>query len=308
MVVCTGNDPILGMAARGWLFEGQRGRVLAAVTHAIYLLSEDGDLVWLATPDSPMHRRCIQPSEPLPRLSVDSHFSIAGQSIDLEAGTILDFSSSQIWENSALPVCDVIAIEKLPAKLIAFYEIIQSIETPIGFGSFIPLVLQIAAGKGSFTHFQSENMVIMAAWQNIDRIAKSCISHDFNAVLDEAESLVGLGEGLTPSGDDFLGGLFFARSLLACAYPNLGYLQNPDLEEWIESIRPRTNLISYVLLKDNNSGHALEPLNRFGIAVLTDHMTEDVILAISDLIKVGHSTGWGLLAGFLMGMLLVIQQ
>jgi len=307
MALFSGNIPVIGKTARDWLPLGQRGVVFAAINHANYLLTDEGELFWLATPHSPKHRRCIQLPEPLPRLVVGSTFTIRRQSIDLEEGPQLDLDSSQVWENSALPVCDVIAIEKLPGKLITFYEIFQSIETPIGFGSFIPLILQIAAGQGSFTHFQSENIVIMAGWQNIDRIARSCISHDFNAVLDEAESLVGLGEGLTPSGDDFLGGLFFARSLLACAYPNLEYLQNSDLEGWIESIRPRTNLISYVLLKDNNSGHALEPLNRFGIAVLTDHMTEDVILAISDLIKVGHSTGWSLLAGFLMGMLLVIQ-
>jgi hypothetical protein len=120
--------------------------------------------------------------------------------------------------------------------------------------------------------------------------------------------LIGLGEGLTPSGDDFLGGLLFARHLLSCSYPHLLYLELSNLTEWIDANQPRTNLISFVLLKDNAAGYALDPLNRLGIALLTNQTVENANFAASDLLSVGHSTGWSLLTGFLVGMLLTFTD
>jgi hypothetical protein len=88
----------------------------------------------------------------------------------------------------------------------------------------------------------------------------------------------------------------------------LNYLEFKNLPEWINAIQSRTNLISFALLEDNITGHALEPLNRFGIALLTNQPLENASSAASDLIKVGHSTGWSLLTGFLVGMLLAFTD
>jgi len=85
-------------------------------------------------------------------------------------------------------------------------------------------------------------------------------------------------------------------------------LELSNLLEWVDTNQPQTNLISFVLLKDNAAGHALDPLNRFGIALLTRQPVESASSAASDLIKVGHSTGWSLLAGFMVGVLLAFTD
>ncbi len=304
----TNKVHIIGEAARGWLSQSQRGKVFAAVTHATYLLTEEEELVWLATAETPMHRRCIQWAAPLPHMAVDSTFTIQGQSIDLDSGTKLNFRTSHVWESPALSVGDVIEIGQLPNKLIAVCEPFLARETPVGVGAFIRPLIQIAKKQDSSTGIQPENILTMTAWPIIERIAMACLSHDLPGVLLQAEALVGLGEGLTPSGDDFLGGLFFARYLLSCFYPHLICLEFSNLPEWIDAYQPRTNLISFVLLKDNAAGHALDPLNRFGIALLTNQPVESASSAASDLIKVGHSTGWSMLTGFLTGMLLAFSD
>lgn len=298
----------MGAAARNWLLPGQCGKVLAAVSHTTYLLTDAGELAWLATPESPKHRRCIQWPAEFPRLTVDSLFTIRGHSINFGSGTELDLRASHVWESPAMPAGDVIQIGRLPDRMFAACELFLTRETPVGVGTFIRPVLQTAKNPDSDAGFRPENIPTMKAWPVVERIARACLGHDLSEVLKEAEALVGLGEGLTPSGDDFLGGLFFTRYLLASAYPNLAYLEIPDLAEWIEAIQPRTNLISFVLLKDNVSGHALEPLNRFGVAVLTNQPLETARKAASDLIQVGHSTGWSLLTGFLVGMLLAFTD
>jgi len=298
----------MSAAARGWLSQGRGGKVLAAVNHATYLLIEAGELIWLTAVESPKHRRCIQWPAPLPRLAVDSTFTIQGQSINLESGTNLNFRASHVWETPALPVGNGSEIEQLPDILFAACEPFLARETPVGYGTFIRPVLQIAKKQDSSTGIQPENILNMTAWPIVERIARACLSHDFAGVLRQADALIGLGEGLTPSGDDFLGGLFFARYLLSCSYPHLFYLEFSNLSECLDTFLPRTNLISFVLLKDNAAGHALDPLNRFGIALLTNQPLESASSAASDLIYVGHSTGWSLLAGFLVGMLLAFVE
>jgi hypothetical protein len=305
MSLSTRNVPILGSAARGWLTQGNRGRVLAVVNHAAYLLTEGGEVVWLVSPQGPMHRRCVRWPVALPSLSVDTPYMVRDRFIDLESGKKMDLRSSQVWQAPAFPVKDVIDLGKLPGKLFAVMEPLLSRELPLGFGIFIRPLLQIAGEKEVNPGFQPGDVLARSAWPVIEKIARSCLRHDLSGIEKEADALVGLGEGLTPSGDDFLGGIFFSRTLLACAYPNQTYLHNIDLAGWIEAIRPRTNLISFGLLQDNISGHALEPLNHFGFALLTHRPLEEVTSAALDLIQVGHSTGWSLLAGFLTGMLMV---
>jgi hypothetical protein len=250
----------------------------------------------------------MQLPAPLPSLAVDSTFIIRDQSITLESGTSLDFRASRVWEELELPPGDVIDIGQLPDILFAVCKSFLAAQTPVGYGAFILPVLHIAKKQEFSIPLQPKDILTTAAWPVVERIAGECLSHDLRGIFQEAERLVGLGEGLTPAGDDFLGGLFFAHHLLACSYPFLLDLEFSDLREWIAACQPRTNLISYVLLKDNFGGHALDPLNRFGIALLTNQPLARIISAASELVKVGHSTGWSLLAGFLVGMLLAFVE
>jgi hypothetical protein len=308
MAVLVNKVPILGEAANSWLTQGGGGKVLAAVNHATYLLTEHGELIWLATPESPKHRRCILWPAPLPNLAVDSIFTTRDRSIDLESGTKLDFRTSEVWKAPVIPVQDIIELDILPYRFFTVVETFLSQESPPGVGVFVRLVLQIARKKEVNLSFQPGDFLTRSAWSVVERIARACLRHDPSEILKKAEALIGLGEGLTPAGDDFLGGLFFACFMLSCSYPYIHFRELDDLPEWVDAHQSRTNQISFALLRDNASGHALEPLNRFGIALLTNQPVEILTSAASDLIKVGHSTGWSLLAGYVTGMLLAFTD
>jgi len=308
LISSVGKNPVIGEAASIWLAPGRRGKILAVVSRAAYLLTEPGELVWLASEGSPMHRRCIRWPVPLPNLAVDTNFVVRGRSIDLASGTSLDLGSSEIWQASVFPGWQAIDLDILSNRFFAVVETFLSQEMPLGVGLFIRPVLQIARKMEANLSLQSEDIVTGSAWPAVEKIARACLCRDFPGILKEAGSLIGLGEGLTPSGDDFLGGLFFARFLLLCAFPKLFIQASSRLMEWIDANQSRTNLISFTLLKDNIAGHALEPLNRMGIALLTDQPGENVISAASDLIKVGHSTGWSILTGFVTGILLALPN
>ena len=105
-----------------------------------------------------------------------------------------------------------------------------------------------------------------------------------NALGNEAEQLIGLGPGLTPSGDDYLGGM-----LVALRASGRG-VQADGLWRWLQPRLPgRTSAISAAHLAAAAAGEAHEALH--------DVLNGDLNLEKLD--AVGHCSGWDALAGAL---------
>jgi hypothetical protein len=106
--------------------------------------------------------------------------------------------------------------------------------------------------------------------------------------------LVGLGPGLTPSGDDYLGGVLIALCLLGRVglRDRLWQILEPLVAE-------RTVDISGAHLVAAAGGFGCAALHRLLCAILvgaTDRVVADAITALA---AVGHSSGWDALAGAL---------
>jgi hypothetical protein len=103
-----------------------------------------------------------------------------------------------------------------------------------------------------------------------------------NAIANEAEGLIGLGPGLTPSGDDYLGGMLVALRLTGRA------MQSDGLWRWLQPrLRARTSAISAAHLAAAAAGEAHEALH----VVLNGELDLDALDAV------GHTSGWDALAG-----------
>jgi hypothetical protein len=124
-------------------------------------------------------------------------------------------------------------------------------------------------------------------------------------VARKGRELIGLGPGLTPSGDDFLGGLFFAAHSLKRAYPNDFYWGDEVVRNLIEWARTQTNAISHAVLNDLALGHGPEPLHEVVRLLLAGPDLEHPMPAVTRLLGIGHTSGWDVLAGMLTGMLMV---
>jgi len=103
--------------------------------------------------------------------------------------------------------------------------------------------------------------------------------------------LLGLGPGLTPSGDDFLGGALIA--LFRIGREDLAhrlYRQiQPDLAQ-------RTGPVSRALIAAAASGEGLESLHAALDAVLTG-ASESMDQKLGGIDRIGHCSGWDALAG-----------
>jgi hypothetical protein len=113
----------------------------------------------------------------------------------------------------------------------------------------------------------------------LDAVDEWIAGHTLDA---RAEQLIGLGPGLTPSGDDYLGGVMVALHLRQRAS------QASALWRWLEPrLGSRTGAISAAHLAAAATGEAHEAL----------HKVLDGDLDLDALDAVGHCSGWDALAG-----------
>ena len=203
---------------------------------------------------------------------------------------IFDTENSSVWNVPSLN--SVVDIAKLPSRSHSLFSNLDFSRAK-GFGNFIPQILSFSA-----TNFTDP--ILHHAQPFVLDMARACLDHQPSHIPSIADKLIGLGTGLTPSGDDFLGGMFFAIHQLQAAYPDndfAGYAIP------LELYRSRTHVISYTLLNDLADGHAVAPLHHIVNSLLGGYSFEAVEPYVSQLISIGHSTGWDLLAGLLVGLL-----
>lgn len=110
-----------------------------------------------------------------------------------------------------------------------------------------------------------------------------------NALADEAVMLIGLGPGLTPSGDDFVGGVMLALHHVHRE------TQARGLWRWLEPRLSRTSAISAAHLAAAAAGEGHEALH-----AALEHLFQrrpGWPAALDRLDAIGHCSGWDALAG-----------
>lgn len=103
--------------------------------------------------------------------------------------------------------------------------------------------------------------------------------------------LSGLGPGLTPSGDDFLGGTMIT----------LHGLGEGDLSEQLWRMIQRhsdqnRNPISHAHLCAASHGMGSRPVHQ-ALAAVSNGDVDEIDLCLNDLARIGHSSGWDILTG-----------
>ncbi len=290
----------LGETAHRLLISEQRGAVLAAVSRAIYLLSDSGEVLWLTTAESPRHPRCIRVSAPLPGLMVNSPFTVDKPGLlVIGRGITLDCRRASIWSPPTLPAGEVLPLTTLPERVRAVFAVLENLPSPTGLGTLLPEIRRVATGSRPRSSPMEVSSSLTLALPVVREMARACRTRDGEKVLSQAESLVGLGEGLTPSGDDFVGGLLFCLHWLSRLYS----LPTIDWTNAIERSSDKTNPISFTVLSDLAEGQGVEPLYQWLGCILTYGSMETMGYHAARLVQIGHSSGWDLLSGALTGLL-----
>lgn len=131
-------------------------------------------------------------------------------------------------------------------------------------------------------------------------IAHLCHALQARAALDEAVcALLGLGMGLTPSGDDVLTGLVLALHLPQSPY----HERFDDLRDVLKRHLHRTHVISAAFIRDALCGEVGAPMQSFICLLYGDYAEKgERDRTIHALTTLGHSSGYDLLSGILAGL------
>ncbi len=158
-------------------------------------------------------------------------------------------------------------------------------------------MLRLPTGGSAFEH-----EVSAALAKRSGCLCEALLCRDLEEARVHAKSMIGLGPGLTPSGDDYLVGLFAALNVgrspgLALRCTCLGMIAGAELA---------TNAISYAALSKAATGRVRAALSDFIERLL--HGTEfDFLAPLTRVLAIGSTSGSDIVAGIVSGLRLQLE-
>ena len=291
----------MGSMARWYCTEHTRGNVLASVTKCLYLSLEEGNIFWLVGQEGSLHSRCIQIEGCLPALDAGVSFTLSQDHILFSDGTNVDLTGCSTWQAALLDEKSLQPASQIYPRAEIVFQILSGF-SPRGFGIIIPSLLHEDHISLSGSGFQLKDSILLLAAPHILEIARGSRCKRLDICLKAADCLVGLGSGLTPSGDDFLGGMLFTLHVLGKAYPGQ-FQDDPSLiTSFMKTSETKTNQISFTLMRDMSRGYGPAPLHQFMNSLLSGQPHDVIMESALELVKIGNSTGWDILTGVFAGL------
>jgi hypothetical protein len=135
------------------------------------------------------------------------------------------------------------------------------------------------------------------ALPRVRALAEAYRRDDPDAVLASSAALLGFGTGLTPAGDDLAGAALFGRRFFS---PRDRRWQ-AVAERLSREVVLRSHAVSAALFDDLAQGQSFAPLHELSEALArAEH--DAALAAARTLSAIGHSSGWDMLAGLMIGL------
>lgn len=244
---------------------GRVARPLAEFPDAPYF-SAAGEIIWIGSRLPARHPRAVLTAQPVARGREATFGALPGCA----------------WMR-ALPAAgdvDAPAVRAAGRRLIGAA---RALGAPRGFGTLL--------------FRRAPEFPLDFAVPRVFALATAYAVDDPEAVHAASRVLLGVGAGLTPSGDDLAGAALFGRMLV------------DRREAWREvgsilahAARTASHAVSAALLADLVAGETFEPLHALAEA-LCDANDAGATEAAQALTALGHASGWDMLTGCLIGIL-----
>jgi len=160
---------------------------------------------------------------------------------------------------------------------------------------FAPILLHGAAKSAPLRDAMAKRLAAC-----LPRLAIASAAADADGMAQALQPLVGLGPGLTPSGDDFIVGYLAALWCQSAHNAEVG-ASLAALAPALQALTPRTNLISRQFLVNAVEGQFSERLVDVVCALARPEL--DLSTRTADALRTGHSSGADSLVGLLFGLL-----
>jgi len=228
-----------------------------------------GEVIWIGHGDVAMHPRAV----------------VLEQPARVTHGDRLDAGALAPWHPLPLPAAANAGV--LRAGCEALCSNLPRLGHPKGFATLL---------VGGAPDFPLDRCV-----SRVHALACALDAGRTESVCDAALPLLGLGPGLTPAGDDLVGAALFARRMMA-APPR-------ETAEWarlatrlVDAARERSHPIAAALFRDLATLASFAPLHRLAVGLAMQAADDEILDAARALVAIGHSSGWEMLAGFMIGV------
>jgi hypothetical protein len=276
---------------------------VACLREAVYVRATGGPLLWLALPDHPPHRRAILAEFDPSLATVGSSVRTSGGCLVLDGLPGISIFEATCWSPPAIERPRLLAWDALADRLPPLAAKVVEASDRRGFGHLIGLPL------GGLPEANNDD-ADLRRWEAIFPPARDLLlagrAEGPAGVLDAASRLIGLGPGLTPAGDDFVGGLLFAVEQVGRAFPSRVPRDHARRRAFLERVRTATNQISYAILCDLAHGHGPEPMHTLVSALVHGEEPAEAVAAAKAITRIGHTSGWDMLAGMMSGLALLV--
>jgi hypothetical protein len=252
-------------------------RVLAPLSQSVYCQAGP-EIVWLGGAASTLHPRAMLTHVPLAAWPATA----TGDLLRLDGAGLTPWTPARPQPRAS-------SLAALTAGAQALLAAREGLGTPLGFAALL---------GGETAGFP-----LAAARERACALARALVDGDDERAADAAIALLGLGTGLTPSGDDLVGAAFFARASRA-EIDGTGYAHRAAATGRVLAAAPAlTHPISVALLADMLHGRGHAPLHDLATALAVGAPLHAALEAARRLTRIGHCSGWDMLAGLLAGIL-----
>ena len=301
MTACTASDgpappdghnfkvASLGRTSRSILGELRGGEVIAVFNRSFYLRSGDR-VVCIGSPairQGPLNALCAMPDD----LTWGDHVAVGaaiernGTALSVGRGLGFDYGGASVWQ---APPAGGFSRAEMRRGLERLAVTVRR-RMPGGLGAWLTAGAGAAAPHGG----RDPDPLVRAAAVPIGALGQwlaTALAGTSDPAPDPAP-LIGLGPGLTPSGDDFLCG-----AMVALSHLGRGDLGARLAARVLPAARTGTSLISAAYLRCAADGEASEVL--FDALTCVAAGGDDGLEACLDAVHaVGHTSGWDSLAG-----------
>ena len=296
---------------------GQWGGVVATFQRSCYVQSASGRMMWIAGAsfdDGPLTLRvnfgCAGYSDGL-GIRV-------GMPLWLERGDLCLGDRLRLRMSGAEPWTPPVATMQAPREAVLdALRMVADARGPVApTEGLAPLFRYAEALSNRDTVLVHDHTpLVCAVLPAVSQIVTGLRSCDASAIDSGVGRLVGLGPGLTPSGDDFLAGMMLGLiGVLGQGTAVGGACHGASGHRWIEVLAKSilrhaingTTAISRALLAQGCAGAGSASVHRFIQGLLEADVAQSCVASLA-VARSGHTSGWDCLAGTLLGMHMALR-
>lgn len=269
--------------------------VLASVSDAIYIESDAEDILWIAASSSALHPRAIllsvMPAE-LP--AVGTECFARGDCLCVGEDLAIGLADAEIW-SPKLTVREGASTSAAARRIATAIDRTALRSSPQGLLARALFPHAPRGGRGSRSAVEHE--FIATAFRAMESLCQASTGFGLPEQLQDAIELVGLGQGLTPSGDDLLGAFLYTLHVLDSPHGGFIGLDWELVDAWLQQAKLLTNKISFAILADHAHGDAAGPLQELLAAALDARFAGNLDPLVARVAGIGQSSGWDELIG-----------